>query len=174
MLAQIAAEENRLARENMIVAAQEKIDEMASRAISAANSDITPAEEVAIIMAFAVVYISVAITAAFISTVWASIAQVAADDPFALQYIELPEDHLATSDRAMFIDHGGQYRIDYEWRWVDKGVVTAAQENSIAATVYEPTYSFADLNVQIEEMWEDARRGISNQSNLTFLPLFNQ
>lgn len=174
ILARIAAEENRLAQENMLIAAEEKINEMASLAVSAANSDITPAEEVAIIMAFAIVYVSVAITAAFISTIWASIAQIGADDPFALQYAEIPEDHLATSGSAIFTGHGGQYRIDYEWRWVDKGLVTAAQDNGLAATVYDPVYSFADLNDQIEVMWENARRDIANQSNVTFLPVFNR
>jgi|GEM_PF-1465270 len=172
ILTEIAEEENRIARENMLVTAQEKINEMVTQSLHAAGFESKSLEEDLIVLSAAIVFaVSIMVTISFVSTFWSGITSPLGDDAFALKYVEIPADHLPESGTVVFIDHGGEYRLDYEWRWVEKSVLSAAQADSTPASNYAPTHPFADLNEQIRKMWEGAQNQAASQTNKLFVPM---
>lgn len=88
------------------------------------------------------------------------------DDAFNLEYVEVPNNQSTAGGTVEFEDLGGEYRLEYEWRWVNKGAVSAAQASGSPDVSYNPDYRFDDLTAEIAELWEAAQ-----QTNKVYLPL---
>ncbi|MEM7134313.1 MAG: hypothetical protein AAF702_49035 [Chloroflexota bacterium] len=165
-LTTIAQNEADLTRDNMLAEALRLIEEPSDeQSISAANAHTQNSAFAPFLSSALRVGARVSIIT-ILGSLWDSIVGIWEDDAFTLQYIDIPVPQQNESGRVIFEEHGGEYAIEYEWRWVEKANAAAIDVSNAPTIEYTPDYSFSDTVELISQLWTAA-----TTPNLIFLPL---